>query len=58
VTAGLAEIDDAELRDGSEGLSTYSSKDAELVTRPREELAVFWIRADAERTARDILDEN
>jgi len=56
--AELLEIDDAELRDGSEILSTYSSKDAELLTRPREELAVFWSRANAERTARDLLDEN
>jgi uncharacterized protein DUF4288 len=56
--AELAEIDDAELGDGSEVFSSYSSKDAELLTRPREELAVFWTRANAERTARDLLDEN
>jgi hypothetical protein len=56
--AELAEIGDAELRDGSEVLSTYSTVDAELLTRPREELAVFWSRANADRTARDLLDEN
>jgi hypothetical protein len=56
--AELAEIDDAELRDGSEVLSTYSSKDAELLTRPKDELAVFWSRANANRTARDLLDED
>jgi hypothetical protein len=56
--AELAEISDAELRDGSEVLSTYSAADAELLTRPREELAVFWTRANADRTARDLLEEN
>jgi hypothetical protein len=55
--AELAEIDDAELRDGSEIFSTYSAADAELLTRPREELAVFWSRANADRTARDLLAE-
>jgi hypothetical protein len=53
----LAEIDDTELRDGSESLSSFSSRDAELLTRPKEELAVFWAGANAGRTARDLLDE-
>jgi Domain of unknown function (DUF4288) len=53
--AELAEIDDAELRHGSEVLSTYSVADAELLTRPKEKLAVFWT-ADGERPARDRLD--
>jgi len=56
--AELAEIDDAELRDGSEVLSTYTSKDAELLTCPKNELALFWSLANARRTARDLLDED
>lgn len=56
--AELVELDDPELRDGSVVLSACTSKDAELLARPREELAVFWTRANAERTARDLLDEN
>jgi uncharacterized protein DUF4288 len=56
--AELSEITDAELRDGSEVLSSYSCKSAELLTRPREELAVFWTRANAERTARELLEED
>jgi hypothetical protein len=56
--AELAEIEDAELRDGSEVLSTYSAKDAELLTRPKDELAVFWSRANAKRAARDFLDDD
>ena len=55
--AELAEIDDAELRHGSEVLSTYSAADAELLTRPKEKLAVFWT-AEVERPARDLLDKD
>ena len=31
---------------------------AELLTCPKEELAVFWARANTRRTARDLLDED
>ena len=55
--AELAEIGDAELRHGSEVLSTYSAAEAELLTRPKEKLAVFWT-ADVERPARDRLDKD
>jgi uncharacterized protein DUF4288 len=53
--AELVELDDSELRDGSEVISSFSSMDAELLVRPREELAVFWAQRNADVPARDLL---
>jgi hypothetical protein len=54
--AELVQLDDPELRDGSEILSSFSNTDAELLVRPREELAAFWTRLNADVPARDLLD--
>ena len=53
--AELVQLNDSELRDGSEILSSFCNTDAELLVLPQEELAVFWARRNADVPARDLL---